>query len=102
MPLSFLTLAVALGLLSQSVALGATANSGKKMYVQYCSSCHGRVGRGDGKVSEFLKLKVPDLTILRKNNKGVYPADLVILAIDGRRTIRGHGEPKMPGVGRSF
>jgi mono/diheme cytochrome c family protein len=102
MPLSFLTLAVALGLLSQSVALGATANSGKEMYVQYCSSCHGRVGRGDGKVSEFLKLKVPDLTILRKNNKGVYPADLVILAIDGRRTIRGHGEPKMPVWGEAF
>jgi mono/diheme cytochrome c family protein len=89
-------------LISQSVVLGAAADAGKDMYVQYCSSCHGRDGRGGGAVSPFLKVKVPDLTLLRKRNKGVYPADLVILAIDGRRTIRGHGEPKMPVWGESF
>ena len=44
------------------------------MYLQYCSSCHGQDGRGSGSVSEFLKVKVPDLTLLKKNNKGVYPA----------------------------
>ena len=49
-----------------------------------------------------MKVKVPDLTTLRKTNKGVYPADVVILAIDGRRTIRGHGDPKMPVWGEIF
>lgn len=102
MKFNFSILAVALGLLSQSVALGAATDSGKDMYVQYCSSCHGRDGRGDGTVSGFLKLKVPDLTILRKANKGVFPTDLVIVAIDGRRTIRGHGDPKMPVWGEIF
>jgi mono/diheme cytochrome c family protein len=95
-------LAVALGFLTQSIAFGAVADPGKDMYVQYCSSCHGRDGRGGGTVSGFLKVKVPDLTMLRKANKGVYPADLVILAIDGRRTIRGHGDPKMPVWGEIF
>lgn len=83
MRFAFSMLAVALGFFSQSVALGAAADSGKDMYVQYCSSCHGRDGRGGGTVSGFLKVKVPDLTMLRKTNKEVYPADLVILAIVG-------------------
>jgi mono/diheme cytochrome c family protein len=102
MRFNFSILAFSLGLLSQSVALGAAADPGKEMYVQYCSSCHGRDGRGDGAVSAFLKIEVPDLTTLRKANKGVFPADVVILAIDGRRTIRGHGEPKMPVWGEAF
>jgi mono/diheme cytochrome c family protein len=89
-------------LISQTVALGAGPESGKDMYVQYCSSCHGRDGRGSGSVSGFLKITIPDLTTLRKSNKGVYPADRVIMAIDGRRTVRGHGEPKMPVWGEAF
>jgi mono/diheme cytochrome c family protein len=86
----------------QSLAYGADGNQGKEMYVQYCSSCHGQDGRGDGSVSAFLKVKVPDLTILKKNNKGIYPLDQVILAIDGRRKLRSHGDPKMPVWGESF
>ena len=72
------------------------------MYLQYCSSCHGQDGKGSGSVSAFLKVKVPDLTLLKKNNKGVYPVDQVILAIDGRRKLRSHGDPKMPVWGESF
>ena len=55
-----------------------------------------------GDVSAFLKVKVPDLTLLKKNNKGIYPLDQVILAIDGRRKLRSHGDPKMPVWGESF
>lgn len=93
---------LAIGLISPAIALAASTQTGKEMYVQYCSSCHGQDGRSGGAVSAFLKVKVPDLTTLRRANKGVYPADLVILAIDGRRTIRGHGEPKMPVWGEAF
>ena len=70
--------------------------------MQYCSSCHGPDGKGSGSVSAFLKVKVPDLTLLKKNNKGIYPVDQVILAIDGRRKLRSHGDPKMPVWGESF
>jgi mono/diheme cytochrome c family protein len=86
----------------QSTAYAADANQGKEMYMQYCSSCHGPDGKGSGSVSAFLKVKVPDLTLLKKNNKGVYPIDQVISAIDGRRKSRLHGDPKMPVWGESF
>jgi mono/diheme cytochrome c family protein len=102
MRFGFSIIAMGWVLVSPFVALGAGADAGKDVYLQYCSSCHGRDGRGGGAVSAFLKVKVPDLTILRKSNKGVYPADLVILAIDGRRKIRGHGDPKMPVWGEAF
>jgi mono/diheme cytochrome c family protein len=102
MRFSFPIIAICWALLSQSVASGAAADAGKDTYVQYCSSCHGIDGRGGGAVSAYLNVKVPDLSTLRKRNKGVYPADLVILAIDGRRKIRGHGDPKMPVWGEIF
>jgi mono/diheme cytochrome c family protein len=102
MKLGFLIIAAGLAFLNPPLAFGAATDPGKNLYVQYCSSCHGRNGRGGGAVSAFLKVKVPDLTVLRKNNKGVYPVDLVILAIDGRRTVRGHGDPKMPVWGEIF
>jgi mono/diheme cytochrome c family protein len=94
---------VILGLvfMGQSIAYAADANQGKKMYLQYCSSCHGEDGRGSGSVSAFLKVKVPDLTLLKKNNKGTYPLDQVILAIDGRRKLRSHGDPTMPVWGKA-
>ena len=88
--------------IGQSIVYAADANQGKEMYMQYCSSCHGPDGKGSGSVSAFLKVKVPDLTLLKKNNKGVYPVDQVILAIDGRRKLRSHGDPKMPVWGESF
>jgi len=88
--------------MGQSLAYAADGNQGKEMYMQYCSSCHGPDGKGSGSVSAFLKVKVPDLTFLKKNNKGVYPVDQVILAIDGRRKLRSHGDPKMPVWGESF
>jgi mono/diheme cytochrome c family protein len=88
--------------MGQSTAYAADANPGKEMYRQYCSSCHGPDGKGSGSVSAFLKVKVPDLTLLKKNNKGIYPMDQVILAIDGRRKLRSHGDPKMPVWGESL
>jgi mono/diheme cytochrome c family protein len=89
-------------LMGPLAAYAADGNQGKDMYIQYCSSCHGQDGRGSGSVSAFLKVKVPDLTLLKKNNKGIYPMDRVILAIDGRRKLRSHGDPKMPVWGESF
>ena len=85
-----------------SMIYAADANSGKEMYLQYCSSCHGQDGKGSGSVSAFLKVKVPDLTLLKKKNKGIFPIDQVMFAIDGRRTLRAHGDPKMPVWGESF
>ena len=100
--LSVWGLILGLVFMGQLKAYAADANQGKEMYMQYCSSCHGQDGRGSGSVSAFLKVKVPDLTLLKKNNKGIYPMDQVILAIDGRRKLRSHGDSKMPVWGESF
>jgi mono/diheme cytochrome c family protein len=80
----------------------AAADSGKEMYLRYCSSCHGSEGKGDGLLSRDLKVKVPDLTLIAQKNKGVYPLDGVMAAIDGRRLVRGHGERDMPVWGERF
>ena len=69
-----------------TVTFAAESSSGKQMYLQYCSSCHGKDGKGDGTVSRDLKVRVPDLTGLAKKNKGVYPLDDVVAAhrrVDG-------------------
>ena len=56
----------------------------------------GQDGKGNPSVSAFLKVKVPDLTLLKKNNQNIYPEDEVIVAIDGRRKLRSHGDPRCP------
>jgi len=44
----------------------------------------------------------PDLTQLRKANKGVFPMEQVMSAIDGTRVVRTHGDSKMPVWGEVF
>ncbi len=80
----------------------ADGDAGKELYLKYCSSCHGRDGKGSGPVTPYLKIKVPDLTLLRKRNKGVYPFARVMSSIDGSRAVPGHGEPSMPVWGEVF
>ena len=80
----------------------AEEDPGEALYRKYCSSCHGSDGKGRGPVSSDLKVKVPDLTTLSKNNKGVFPLRRVMSAIDGTRKVRGHGDPAMPVWGEVF
>ena len=80
----------------------AAEDSSKEMYVKYCASCHGSQGKGDGPVSRDLKVKVPDLTLLRSRNEGTYPLDRVMSSIDGRRAVRAHGTRNMPVWGEVF
>lgn len=85
-----------------TVVTAADTNQGQKLYMQYCGSCHGKDGKGNGPVSPHLKIKVPDLTVLKKNNKGIYPLDSVMSTIDGRRVVRAHGDRQMPVWGEVF
>jgi len=80
----------------------AEMDQGKQLYVQYCSSCHGHEGHGNGPVSRYLNVRVPDLTLIKKKNDGIYPADKVMSAIDGRRSVRAHGDRQMPVWGEIF
>jgi mono/diheme cytochrome c family protein len=85
-----------------ATGLAAEADDyGKKLYLQYCSACHGPDGKGDGVVSQFMRPKPADLTQLAKKAGGKFPFYDVVRTIDGRETVRAHGDPDMPVWGRA-
>jgi mono/diheme cytochrome c family protein len=70
---------------------------GKQEYEANCVVCHGAKGKGDGPFNEFLKVRTPDLTVLSKNNGGLFPVNRVLEVIDGRTNqVKGHGTREMP------
>ena len=75
---------------------------GKREYDGACAVCHGVGGRGDGPLKGELKNRVPDLTVLARNNNGVFPFDRVYQVIDGRQEVKTHGPRDMPVWGNSF
>jgi mono/diheme cytochrome c family protein len=75
---------------------------GKREYVLACAACHGDSGKGDGPVVEYLKKPAADLTIIQKNNKGVFPFARVYGVIDGRVPVGAHGLREMPVWGIEF
>lgn len=90
---------LAIVLASASPALAQ--DPGAEAFGQYCATCHGMDGLGDGPMSEIMSIAVPDLTQLSALNDGVFPMLEVIHIIDGRTGLRGHGAP-MPLYGALF
>ena len=97
----YIQLALIISLLAAMPSF-AQENGAKEMYAKYCASCHGLKGTGDGPVSRDLKVKVPDVTVLKRNNGGTYPLDKVVSAIDGSRAVKAHGTRNMPVWGEVF
>jgi mono/diheme cytochrome c family protein len=84
-------------LLASTGSVGAQDVSfGKAEFVERCAVCHGEEGSGDGLVGELFRQKPKNLQIIAKENGGVFPFDVVIASIDGRRDIAGHGDSNMP------
>ncbi len=75
---------------------------GAALFRTHCASCHGTSGRGDGPVAEFLKIPPADLTRIAVQTRGAFPAAQMIRIIDGRQTVRAHGDSKMPVWGDAF
>jgi len=75
---------------------------GKQDYDANCAVCHGLAGKGDGPYAAALKLPMPDLTVLAKNNGGVFPSARVFNLIDGRDEVQGHGPRDMPVWGEDY
>ena len=76
--------------------------SGQEMYREYCASCHGKEGKGDGPAASALKVRPPDLTGLAKKNRGRFPAGDMYQVIKWGGGISGHGSKEMPVWGRAF
>jgi mono/diheme cytochrome c family protein len=99
------SVALAAVLLCGTPTLGAnvtTAEAGKMYYQQYCASCHGVSGKGNGPLAGALKAKTPDLTQLAKKNGGKFPYMNVVDIIDGTNPLPSHGGKEMPAWGETF
>jgi mono/diheme cytochrome c family protein len=74
---------------------------GRTHFRTYCASCHGREGRGDGSLAEYLRVAPADLTQLSAKNGGEFPFEEVRKQIDGREVAPAHGSD-MPVWGDAF
>jgi hypothetical protein len=80
----------------------ASIATGRALYTSYCRSCHGPEGRGDGIIRDYLRVPPANLRLIAQRSHGVFPADGVRRVIDGRETIKAHGESQMPVWGDAF
>lgn len=73
----------ALALSASGAANAQGMGIGEFEYKNSCVQCHGADGKGDGPVAQYLRDKPADLTVLKKNNGGVFPVDQLYKTIDG-------------------
>ncbi len=78
-----------------------TVRKGQLLYAQYCRSCHGDDGKGDGPAASALKVPPGDLTQIAKKYHG-FPTEKVMDWIDGEKYAVGHGSREMPVWGKRF
>jgi mono/diheme cytochrome c family protein len=76
--------------------------TGAELYAEFCASCHGLAGHGDGPIAASAGQAVPDLTGLARRHGGTFPAEQVHRFVDGRSVPRAHGTVQMPVWGREF
>ena len=81
---------------SRPVQAADARDANRLLYRRYCGACHGPNGKGDGLVGTLLQTKPTDLTEIAKKHGGDFPTAEIEMVIDGRTTVRAHGEPDMP------
>ena len=81
--------------------LVAADEIGRSEYMTSCATCHGEDAKGAGPLAQLMTVPIPDLTTLSAGNDGTFPMLDVIMVIDGRTGVRGHGYP-MPVWGSRF
>lgn len=90
------------GLQTNATAQGKDKNAqGRKLYREYCASCHGTDGKGSGPVASALKTAPADLTMISKNN-GKFPALQIKQVIAGETDVTSPGSREMPVWGAYF
>ncbi|WP_225144012.1 cytochrome c [Bradyrhizobium sp. BRP20] len=85
-----------------TAAKGEDVDIGKAEFQSSCASCHGADARGSGPVSSQLKTRPSDLTMLTRNNNGVFPTNAVYETIYGSKSVPAHGTREMPIWGERF
>jgi mono/diheme cytochrome c family protein len=101
-----IVLFLSLGILLISYSLSVTENvlaegaskkneAGRKLFMQYCATCHGAEARGDGPTAKMLKKAPADLTRIEKQD-GKFPAMRIQRVIAGDDMLESHGSRDMP------
>ena len=75
---------------------------GRQIYLEYCASCHGLSGEGDGPVAHALTAPPANLRRLSERFGNPLPEDQVARFIDGRAEVKAHGPREMPVWGKRF
>jgi mono/diheme cytochrome c family protein len=75
---------------------------GREIYRTSCAACHGENANGNGPVSEFLSVPVPDLTRIAARRQGAFPELEIFRIIDGQSALPAHGPRHMPVWGYEF
>jgi mono/diheme cytochrome c family protein len=97
--LTTLALTLAVGTLLMGLASGADVAKGKAAYDQYCASCHGAAGKGDGPAAAAMNPKPRDLSdkAYARRLKDDY---LFQVTKDGGPAVK--KSPLMPGWGKTL
>ena len=69
---------------------------GRIEYMSNCAQCHGIDATGNGVIAQYLTTAPPDLTVLQRENAGVFPFREVYDMIEGGGEIGPHGTRDMP------
>ncbi len=83
-------------------AITSEVKRGRALYLQYCASCHGLAGEGDGPVARALMTPPANLRRLSERFGGPLPDDQIARYIDGRSEVKAHGPRDMPVWGSRF
>ncbi|MBM4255047.1 MAG: c-type cytochrome [Deltaproteobacteria bacterium] len=97
--MQILRYAVVTGLLtivSPALAIAQDAQPGATLYTQYCASCHGDRGTGNGPVAPALAIKPTDLRTITTRHSGEFPRERLGRVIAGDEVIAAHGTRVMP------
>ena len=76
--------------------------SGSATFKEYCTSCHGAQGKGNGPAASALKTAPADLSEISKRAGGKFPFSKVKAQIAGDDVIAAHGSRDMPTWGPLF
>lgn len=89
-------------LMSAGMVMAQDIGIGAREYVNSCAQCHGPGGEGDGYLAGFLNTKASDLTVLQRENGGVFPVSAVYGIIEGSAGAGVHGGGDMPAWGDRY
>jgi mono/diheme cytochrome c family protein len=95
----------ALALLIAATASAAAAQEpdlGRIEFMANCAQCHGTGGKGDGVIAGYLTVPPPDLTVIQRDNDGVFPEGVLYEIIEGGGSTDVHGSREMPAWGDRF